>query len=194
MLKKKKKYDYYKLDVGFYPDVMKLCFDNKVFQEILKDHDIKLKTSALDIGMAETHQIGDGKEGIIILVFDLTDMGDDMALIVDTIAHEVSHAVDHLAEFIGEENNFVGETRAYLTGSLMKQIFKITMSEKDKNARKANRKVLSKKSSRVGRDNVQVDQHGLGGTGSHSVAELESIIRRAEDGDGKTVGSADPSI
>jgi hypothetical protein len=43
MLKKKKKYDYYKLDVGFYPDVMKLCFDNKVFQEILKDHDIKLR-------------------------------------------------------------------------------------------------------------------------------------------------------
>ena len=194
MLKKKKKYDYYKLDVGFYPDVMKLCFDNKVFQEILKDHDIKLKTSALDIGMAETHQIGDGKEGIIILVFDLTDMGDDMALIVDTIAHEVSHAVDHLAEFIGEENNFVGETRAYLTGSLMKQIFKITMSEKDKNARKANRKILSKKSSGIKRDNVQVDQHGIGGTGSHSVAELESIIRGAEDGDGKTVGPPDPSI
>jgi len=194
MLKKKKKYDYYKLDVGFYPDVMKLCFDNKVFQEILKDHDIKLKTSALDIGMAETHQIGDGKEGIIILVFDLTDMGDDMALIVDTIAHEVSHAVDHLAEFIGEENNFVGETRAYLTGSLMKQIFKITMSEKDKNARKANRKVLSKKSSGIGRDNIQMDQHGVGGTGSHSVAELESIIRGAEDGDGKTVGPANPGI
>jgi hypothetical protein len=194
MLKKKKKYDYYKLDVGFYPDVMKLCFDNKVFQEILKDHDIKLKTSALDIGMAETHQIGDGKEGIIILVFDLSDMGDDMGLIVDTIAHEVSHAVDHLAEFIGEENNFVGETRAYLTGSLMKQIFKITMSEKDKNVRKANRKVLSKKSSRVGRDNVQVDQHGLGGARSHSLAELESIVRRAENGDGQTVRPPDPSV
>jgi hypothetical protein len=117
-----------------------------------------------------------------------------MALIVDTIAHEVSHAVDHLAEFIGEENNFVGETRAYLTGSLMKQIFKITMSEKDKNARKANRKVLSKKGSGIKRDNVQVDQHGVGSTGSHSIAELESIVRRAQNGDGKTVGSADPSI
>jgi len=69
---------------------------------------------------------------------------------------------------------------------LMKQIFKITMSEKDKNARKANRKVLSKKSSGVGRNNIQMDQHGLGGTGSHSIAELESIIRGAEDGDGKT--------
>ena len=194
MLKKKKKYDYYKLDVGFYPDVMKLCFDNKVFQEILKDHDIKLKTSALDIGMAETHQIGDGKEGIIILVFDLSDMGDDMALIVDTIAHEVSHAVDHLAEFIGEENNFVGETRAYLTGSLMKQIFKITMSEKDKNARKANRKVLSKKSSGVGRDNVQVDQHSGWRPRPYSPTELESIVRRAEDGNGKTIGPPDPSI
>lgn len=194
MLKKKKKYDYYKLDVGFYPDVMKLCFDNKVFQEILKDHDIKLKTSALDIGMAETHQIGDGKEGIIILVFDLSDMGDDMALIVDTIAHEVSHAVDHLAEFIGEENNFVGETRAYLTGSLMKQIFKITMSEKDKNARKANRKVFSKKGSGIKRDNVQVDQHSGWRPRPYSPTELESIVRRAEDGDGKIVRAPDPSI
>ena len=194
MLKKKKKYDYYKLDVGFYPDVMKLCFDNKVFQEILKDHDIKLKTSALDIGMAETHQIGDGKEGIIILVFDLSDMGDDMALIVDTIAHEVSHAVDHLAEFIGEENNFVGETRAYLTGSLMKQIFKITMSEKDKNARKANRKVLSKKSSGIGRDNIQVDQHSGWRPRPYSPTELEGILRGAQGGDGETVTKTNPSV
>jgi hypothetical protein len=194
MLKKKKKYDYYKLDVGFYPDVMKLCFDNKVFQEILKDHDIKLKTSALDIGMAETHQIGDGKEGIIILVFDLSDMGDDMALIVDTIAHEVSHAVDHLAEFIGEENNFVGETRAYLTGSLMKQIFKITMSEKDKNARKANRKVLSKKGSGIGRDNIQVDQHSGWRPRPHSPTELEGILRGAQGGDGETVTKTNPSV
>jgi hypothetical protein len=76
----------------------------------------------------------------------------------------------------------------------MKQIFKITMSEKDKNARKANRKILSKKGGGLGRDNVQVDQHGVGSTGSHSVAELESIIRGAEDGDGKTVGPANPSI
>jgi hypothetical protein len=60
------------------------------------------------------------------------------------------------------------------------------MSEKDKNARKANRKVLSKKGGRVERDNFQVDQHGVGRTGSHSIAELESIIRGAEDGDGKT--------
>ena len=194
MLKKKKKYDYYKLDVGFYPDVMKLCFDDKVFQQILKDHDIKLKTSALDIGMAETHQIGDGKDGIIILVFDLSDMGDDMGLIVDTIAHEVSHAVDHLAEFIGEENNFVGETRAYLTGSLAKQIFKITMAEKEKHARKASRKIFGKKGSGERRPNIQVDQHSSGSTGQNSIPEGAMLLSGTENGNGQTVGKTDPSI
>ena len=122
---KNKKYDYYKLDVGFYPDVMKLCFDEKVFQQILKDHSITLKATALDTGCAETHQIGDGKEGIIILVFNINEVGDTLPEIADTISHEVSHAIDHLAEFIGEEDGIGGETRAYLTGSLVKQIHKI---------------------------------------------------------------------
>ena len=44
---KPKKYDYYKLDTGFYPNVMKLCFDDKVFQQILIDHKITLKASCL---------------------------------------------------------------------------------------------------------------------------------------------------
>ena len=143
MIKKKKKYDYYKLDVGFFPDVMKLCFDNKVFQQILKDHDVTLKASALDIGIAETHMVGDGRDAVIVLVFDMASVENDGELI-DIIAHEVSHAVDHLADHIGEEDNFVGETRAYLTGHLAGQIYKICMSEKEKNARKANRLVLLK--------------------------------------------------
>jgi len=76
MIKKKKSYNYYKLNVGFFPDVVKLCFDDKVFQQILKDHNITLKASALDTGCAETHQIGDGKQGIIILVFNIAEIGD----------------------------------------------------------------------------------------------------------------------
>jgi hypothetical protein len=171
MVKKKKKYNYYKLDVGFFPDVVKLCFDDKVFQQILKDHDVTLKANALDCGIAETHLIGDGKDAIIILVFDLSLVNDNLAELVDTIAHEVSHAVDHLAEHIGEEDNFVNETRAYLTGHLAGQVFKICMFEKEKHARKTSRKISKQKGQTSGGPIVQVDQLSVGSAGQNSISE-----------------------
>lgn len=166
-----KKYDYYKLDVGFYPDVMKICFSDKVFQEILKDHKVTLKASALDIGVAETHMIGDGKDSIIILVFDLDALSDGMDEIVGAIAHEVSHAVDHLAEYIGEDDNIQGETRAYLTESLVRQIYKIILAEMDKDVRKRDRKILGAKGNRKQRIDFQMDQHSDGGAGSNSISQ-----------------------
>jgi hypothetical protein len=193
MIKKKKKYDYYKLDVGFFPDVMKLCFDNKVFQQILKDHDVTLKASALDIGIAETHMVGDGRDAVIVLVFDMASVENDGELI-DIIAHEVSHAVDHLADHIGEEDNFVGETRAYLTGHLAGQIYKICMSEKEKNARKANRKISGATGKRQRGPNVQVDLHSDGSAGSVSTTQTTGILRGAQNGDGQAIRSPDPSI
>jgi hypothetical protein len=191
---KPKKYNYYKLNVGFFPDVVKLCFDDKVFQQILKDHDVTLKASALDCGIAETHLIGDGKNAIIILVFDLLLVTDNLGDLVDTIAHEVSHAVDHLAEHIGEEDNFVHETRAYLSGHLAGQIFKICMHEKEKHARKTSRKISKQKSQGVGRPELQVDQHNLGGAGQDSSTQQPSSLRGAEDNNGHTVTPPNPSV
>ena len=194
MLKKKKNYNYYKLDVGFFPDIVKLCFDDKVFQQILKDHEVTLKASALDCGIAETHLIGDGKDAIIILVFDMSLVNDNLSELVDPIAHEVNHAVDHLAEHIGEEDNFVNETRAYLSGHLAGQIFKICMHEKDKYARKTSRKIPKQKGQGVGGTIVQVDQHGLGSAGQDRILEQLGILRGAQGGDGETVRAPDPSI
>ena len=94
-----------------------------------------MSDKAVDAGQ----QRGDGKQGIIILVFNINEIGDTTPEVFDTISHEVSHAIDHLAEFIGEEDGIGGETRAYLTGSLVKQIFKIYEHEKEKNARKHRR-------------------------------------------------------
>jgi hypothetical protein len=188
MIKKKKNYNYYKLNVGFFPDIVKLCFDDKVFQQILKDHDVTLKASALDCGIAETHLIGDGKDAIIILVFDMSLVNDNLGELVDTITHEVSHAVDHLAEHIGEEDNFVNETRAYLSGHLAGQIFKICMHEKEKYARKASRKISNKKSKGVGRPELQVDQLSDGGAGSNSIPEQPSAPSGTEDHNGNTLG------
>jgi len=194
MIKKKKNYNYYKLDVGFFPDVVKLCFDDKVFQQILKDHEITLKASALDHGIAETHVIGDGKDAIIILVFNVALFNDDLSELVDTIAHEVSHAVDNLAEHIGEDDNFVHETRAYLTGHLAGQVFKICMHEKEKYARKANRKILSKKGQGVGRPVVQVDLNSNGGSGSFSVPSGTGMVGGIEDHLRDYLSSPDLSI
>jgi len=194
MIKKKKNYNYYKLDVGFFPDVIKLCFDDKVFQQILKDHDVTLKASALDCGIAETHLIGDGKDAIIILVFDMSLVNDNLGELVDTIAHEVSHAVDHLAEHIGEDDNFVHETRAYLSGHLAGQIFKICLHEKEKYARKANRKVSKQKSERPQRPELQVDKLSNGGTGSHSVPLGGNTLSRIEDGNRSTITPPDTSV
>jgi len=175
MVKKKKNYNYYKLNVGFFPDVIKLCFDDKVFQQILKDHDVTLKANALDCGIAETHLIGDSKDAIIILVFDLSLVNDNLSELVDTITHEVSHAVDHLAEHIGEEDNFVHETRAYLSGHLAGQIFKICMHEKEKYARKASRKIPNKKSEGKQRPELQVDQLSDGSAGQNSIPEQQGV-------------------
>ena len=192
--KKKKNYNYYKLDVGFFPDIIKLCFDDKVFQQILKDHDVTLKASALDCGIAETHLIGDGKDAIIILVFDMSLVNDNLGELVDTIAHEVSHAVDHLAEHIGETDNFVNETRAYLSGHLAGQIFKICVHEKEKYARKASRKISGKKDKRIGGTVVQVDLNSDGGTGQNSIPEQPSAPSGAQDDNGNPIGQADPSV
>jgi len=194
MVKKKKNYNYYKLNVGFFPDVVKLCFDDKVFQQILKDHDVTLKANALDCGIAETHLIGDGKDAIIILVFDMSLVNDNLGELVDTIAHEVSHAVDHLAEHIGEEDNFVHETRAYLSGHLAGQIFKICMHEKEKYARKANRKIPNKTSKRDGGADVQVDQLSVGSAGPNSVSEQSVSLSGTQDANRSTVTQTNPSV
>ena len=191
---KKKKYNYYKLDVGFFPDVVKLCFDDKVFQQILKDHDVTLKASALDSGIAETHLIGDGKDAIIVLVFDMSLVNDNLSDLVDTIAHEVSHAIDHLAEHIGEEDNFVNETRAYLSGHLAGQVFKICMHEKEKYARKRNRKISKPKSNGGERTHVQVDQHSNGSAGQNSVLEQPVLLSGTQDSNRSPITQTNPGI
>ena len=181
---KPKKYDYYKLNVGFFPDIIKLCFDDKVFQQILKDHSITLKASALDTGIAETHLIGDGKDAIIILVFDMSLVDeDDLSDLVNTIAHEVSHAVDELAEHIGEDDNFVHETRAYLTGHLAGQIFKICMHEKEKHARKTSRKLSKQKGQGGRRPELQMDIISDRSAGQDSTPQREVLLCGAQDDD-----------
>jgi hypothetical protein len=121
-------------------------------------------------------------------------VNDNLGELVDTITHEVSHAVDHLAEHIGEEDNFVNETRAYLSGHLAGQIFKICMHEKEKYARKASRKIPSKKGNGKRGPDVQVDQLSVGSAGSNSVPEQPSAPSGIENIEWGTISPSDPSV
>ncbi len=145
-----KNYGYYHVDCGHFPAQIKLCFSNEMFQRILLDHGITQKASALDEGIAETHYLTDGKEGIIVLAFDLKECVDeDPAYLAGVIAHEATHCVCRVFEHIGEPAEEIGEeSRAYLTEHIVKQITTGIRMEMDKNARKADRKLSKQKSKR----------------------------------------------
>lgn len=164
-----KKYDYYHVDCGHFPAQIKLCFSNDVFQKILKDHDIAVKATALDEGVAETHYISDGKLAVIVLVFDLAECDGGDAVLAGVVAHEATHCVCRVFEHIGEEPEEIGEeSRAYLTEHIVKQIWKGIELEKEKNARKADRKLSKQKDKGQERAELQVDKHGDGGSGQDS--------------------------
>ena len=56
-----KNWGYYHVDCGHFPSQIKLCFSNEMFQQVLRDHGITEKATALDEGIAETHYLTDGK-------------------------------------------------------------------------------------------------------------------------------------
>jgi hypothetical protein len=179
---------------------IKLCFDNAEFQTILRDHDIKVKATALDEGVAETHYLTDGKMGIIVMVFDLEECGgDNPALLAGVIAHEASHCVTRVFEHIGEDKEDIGdESRSYLLEHIVKQIHagvdQYRTKQEKKNARKGNREVPKQKDKGDGRADLQVDQHGDGRAGPDSAAPGGDTPRGAEDTDGQAVRAPGDNI
>lgn len=176
-----KKYNYYKVNAGFYPDIIKVCFDDKVFQQILLDHGAPIKANALLVGAAETHLIEDGKHAIIVVAIGMDVVNGELCELVDTIAHEICHVIDHLADYIGEEDGFVGETRAYLTGHLAKQILKICLHEKFKNAGKTSRKSPKQKGEGTRGYVSEMDQLNKRGAGPIGVLEQARLAGGTED-------------
>ena len=170
---------------------IKLCFSNEDFQRILADHDISTKATALDIGVAETHYLSDGKSGIIIMVFDLSECdNEEQANLAGVVAHEATHCVCRVFEHIGEDVEDIGEeSRAYLTEHIVKQIWKAIEIQKDKNAREANRAVSKQKGKRTKRDVVQVDKHSDGSAGQNSDTQQQDTSGGVENSHGSTVGS-----
>ena len=184
------KFNYYHVDCGHFPAQIKLCFDNNEFQKILADHNINAKATALDTGVAETHYMTDGREGIIIMVFDLDECDEGPAYLAGVIAHEATHCVCRVFEHIGEEPEDIGEeSRAYLTEHIVKQITQAVIVEREKHARERDRAVSKQKGKGKQRKELQVDQHGDGSAGSDSTTEQPSNIRGTEDGYGSGLGT-----
>lgn len=185
-----KKWPYYHVDCGHFPVQIKLCFSNTDFQRILADHDITLKATALDEGVAETHYLTDGKVGIVVLVFDLEECDEEPALLAGVVAHEATHCVCRVFEHIGEEPEDIGEeSRAYLTEHIVKQIWKAIELEKEKNARERDRVVSKQKSKGKKRADVQVDQHSDGSAGQDNNSQQQDSSSGAENSYGGVIGA-----
>jgi len=187
-----KNWGYYHVDCGHFPAQIKLCFSNEMFQKILLDHGIAMKASALDEGIAETHYLTDGKEGVIVLAFDLKECVDeDPAYLAGVIAHEATHCVCRVFEHIGEPPEEIGEeSRAYLTEHIVKQITTGIRMEMDKNARETDRRVSKQKGKGTGRAEPKVDQHDNGGPRSDCVSEKTDPPSGAKNKNGKAVKKA----
>jgi len=151
-----------------------------------------MKASALDEGIAETHYLTDGKEGVIVLAFDLKECVDeDPAYLAGVIAHEATHCVCRVFEHIGEPPEEIGEeSRAYLTEHIVKQITTGIRMEMDKNARETDRKLFKQKGKGPGRDEPKVDQHDNGSPRSDSVSEKTDPPGGAKNKNGKAVKKA----
>lgn len=186
-----KKWPYYHVDCGHFPVQIKLCFSNTDFQRILEDHDIKLKATALDEGVAETHYLSDGKVGIVVMVFDLDECEDDEpANLVGVVAHEATHCVCRVFDHIGEDVEDIGEeSRAYLTEHVVKQIWKGIEMEKEKRAREADRAVSKQKGKRAKRADVQVVVDNNGGARQNSDIERTGVFCGTQNIDGSRLGA-----
>lgn len=188
-----KKWPYYHVDCGHFPVQIKLCFSDQDFQMILRDHGIQVKATALDEGIAETHYLTDGKQGIIVLVFDLEEC-DEGAILAGTVAHEATHCVCRVFEHIGEEPDEIGEeSRAYLTEHIVKQITQAIQQHKEhletKNAGKRNRKVPQQKNPGAEGTKLQVDKHSNGGAGQNSNPQQPDLSSGAENSYGGVIGA-----
>lgn len=192
MTKTKSSYGYYKIDTGFFPDVMKLCFDEESFQDALRDHHHSHTIKPFEVGFCETHYFNTGTQQNIFLAFSPEVFDFEAAEVVGFIAHEISHAVDQMETVIGDEID--GEIRAYLTQHLVTQCVQIFNFEREKRVGKTSR--IAVKQTRKGsrRSNVQVDKLGKRGAGSDCDSKLQGFLRGIEDAERGAFGEAKAGV
>jgi len=185
----KSKRPYYTADTGHFGIPIKVCFSNAAFQYAVADSHITTRHTALDVGLAESHFIQ--QEGtqyaMLAIVFNYEEMAKTDALErMGVIYHEVSHTVTHVFEFIGEDEQKIGdESRSYLGEHIFKQVFSIYATEEDKRerTRERDREAFSKAGKAVKGSKLQVDLNSDGSAGSSSFPSGKNILSRIENGD-----------
>ena len=185
------KYKYYHIDVGVFTTQVKLCFDQAGLNDILDDHAIDLKVSAFDEGIAETHYISDGREGIVVMLIDLDECNEDIHYLQGVITHEAYHTTCRVFEHIGEKMDTVGEEIiAYTIEHIVKQVSKAAALELERrDAREKRRSSSDKASKGKRRTKLQVDQHSDGSTGQNSDPQQQNIFSRIKDYGGNNLGT-----
>jgi len=190
-----KKPKYYSIDTGFFPQIVYLCFSDEALQQIFAENMLAVNIHAFERGEAETHTIHTHVGDLVIMVFDLANYEDeeDDAMWVGVISHEVSHAVEKLGHFIGEDN-IAGETRAYLSQSFVEQVYSASLIERKEIARKRDRSVSNKKGKGKAGDVLEVDINDHGSTGSDSAPPKLPTVRRAKNAKGSDQSETKDSV
>ena len=190
---KKIKPPYYNIPIPMFPAHIKLCFTEEDFRQILKDHHVAQKITALDSGIAESHYISDGKKSLIIAIFNLDECESptDEFFLPSTVCHESVHLCQRVFESIGEDE--VGEeVQAYVTEYIFTQIM-MGIKQYDGSG-KRDRKVPDDINQKVLGALLQMAEHNIGGTRPHSNTEPKDIFCGTKNIDGQTVPTASRRI
>lgn len=190
------KFRYYHIDLGMFTTQVKLCFDQAGLDNILEDHSIDLKISAFDNGVAETHYLTDGREGIVIMLIDLEHCSSNVHYLHGVITHEAYHATCRVFEHIGEKIQNVGEEIvAYTIEYITKQVSAAATKELEKRSvGKKRRSVPKQKSKTVRRSVVQMDKQCNGRARSDSIPEWSSMAGGTENDLREAVSAAESHI
>lgn len=176
-----------------------MCFNAKVFKQILKDYNVKVTEDpqAFELGMAETHSFSTAKESVVIVGYDLKAIGDNPARLAGTIAHEATHVVTRLLEHIGEDvEDFGEETRAYLMQHLVEQMFAGCILEIAKDAKREERRAKARQKDKgEGRPVPEVDKPGDdGGAGQAGVLPGAGDTGGGEVSNGVTISTSNLDV
>lgn len=190
-----KKLKYYSIDTGFFPQIVYLCFSDEALQQIFEENKLAVNIRAFERGEAETHTVHTHVGDLIIMVFDLEnyELDEDDSIWVGVISHEVSHAVENLGRFIGEDN-IAGETRAYITQSFVEQVYKASTIERKENARKRDRAVSRKKGKGTERAKPKMGEFDNRSSRSHSDIPKPPPVRGAKNAYGEDITETEDSI
>jgi len=187
---------YYDINTGFFPVSVKACFSKRAFHKALKDHGLPIESgieaAPLEKGIAETHTFTTPAGSFVMVVYNLDAMKEDIVALAGVVAHESSHVIERVLEFVGEEvQDFGEETRAYFMQALVEQMYQAALEETYKSAkRKGNRKQADKKGEVAGGTVPEVGEpkhDGSAGQDSHLQGDLSGGTKGSK---GKAVPKA----